>query len=127
MKYDHNPAEVYLASLRSEQSRTGMRSLLRNTALFFDEDETVETFSWAKMTFPDVYEFLNDLLEDKKSPNTINTYLAAIKGVAREAWRLNLMSIENYHRIKDIKRVAGKRTETGRALSSDELNTMLDH
>ncbi len=127
MNIDHNPAEVYLSSLRSEQSRTGMRSLLRNSAAFFDEDETVETFDWAKLSFPDVYELLGDLLEEKKSPNTINTYLAAIKGVAREAWRLNQMSVENYQRIKDIRRIAGNRIDKGRALSSEELNAMLDH
>jgi len=62
-----------------------------------------------------------------KSPNTINTYLAAIKGVAKEAWRLDQMSVEEYQRIKDIKRISGSRNETGRALNSEELNAMLDH
>lgn len=127
MENHDNPADIYLLSLQSKQSRIGMRSLLRNAVAFFDKKETIETFNWARLKYPDVSLFVNELLEKDKSPNTINTYLAAIKGVAREAWRLGQMSIENYHRIKELKRITGKRTDKGRALSSKELNTILDY
>jgi len=65
MKISHNPAQVYLLSLRSEQSRTGMRSLLHNTVIFFDEDETVESFNWSKLDYPDIYKFISHLFDDK--------------------------------------------------------------
>lgn len=127
MEIMENAAEVYLLSLQSKQSRTGMRSLLRNAVNFFDKNETIETFNWAGLKYPDINLFINELLQNNKSPNTINTYLAAIKGTAREAWRLRQMSIDDYHRIKEVKRIAGSRTDKGRTLSSEELNAMLDH
>jgi len=122
-----NPAEVYLSSLRSIKSRSGMQSLLNNVAAYFDEDSNLYDFDWSLLSYPDVLQFQNWLLEDKKAPNTINTYLAAIKGVSREAWKLGIIGIEHYHRIKEVKRIRGNRVDKGRALSLVELNIMIDH
>ncbi len=123
----YNPAEIYLASLRSVKSRAGMESLLNCTVAYFDEDATTDDFEWSTLSYPDVLQFMGWLFEEEKTPNTINTYLAAIKGVAKEAWKLNVMEIDQYHRIKEIKRVPGSRIDKGRALSTKELNTMIDH
>lgn len=123
----YNPAEIYLASLRSAKSRAGMASLLNCTVAYFDEDATFDDFDWASLKYPDILQYMGSLFEDNKTPNTINTYLAAIKGVAKEAWKLNVMEIDQYHRIKEIKRVPGTRIDKGRALSTEELNAMIDH
>jgi len=123
----HNPAEIYLVSLRSVKSRNGMKSLLSNVVLYLDEDATLDDFDWSLLSYPDVLRFLGWLLEEKKSPNTVNTYLSAIKGVSKEAWKLTIMEIDQYHRIKEIKRVRGSRIEKGRALDVEELNRMIDH
>ncbi|MBL4865380.1 MAG: tyrosine-type recombinase/integrase [Pseudomonadales bacterium] len=122
-----NPAEIYLASLQSTKSRVGMQSLLNNTVAYFDEDATFDDFKWSSLSYPDILNFLGYLHGENRTPNTINTYLAAIKGVAKEAWKLKVMDIEQYHRIKEINRVRGSRVDKGRALSTDELNTMIDH
>ena len=122
-----NPAEIYLASLQSTKSRNGMQSLLNNVAAYFDDDTTLDDFDWQSLSYTDVLTFLNGLLDDKKTPNTINTYLAAIKGVSKEAWKLQLIDVDQYHRIKEIKSIRGSRTDKGRALELSELNTMIDH
>ena len=104
-----------------------MQSLLNNFTRHLDEDSTLDDFEWSSLSYPEVLKFLGKLLEEKKSPNTVNTYLSAIKGVAKESWKLNIMAIDQYHRIKDIKRVHGSRIEKGRALEIEELNKMIDH
>ena len=124
---DINPADVYIASLQSGKSRTTMLSLLSNAVEYFDEDSIYDDFDWSRLSYPDVLNLIGWLYEENRAPSTINTYLAAIKGVTKEAWKLNVMSIDQYHRIKEIKRVKGNRVAKGRALSIDELNIMIDH
>lgn len=124
---DLNPAEMYLLSLGSAKSKAGMASLLDNVARYFNQDSTHDDFDWAQLTYADVLKYISGLFEDGKTPNTINTYLCAIKGVAKQAWKNNAMSMDQYLRIKEIDRARGGRLDTGRALSVDELNTMIDH
>jgi len=104
-----------------------MQSLLNNVAAYFGEDFTFDDFNWASLSYENVLQFLNWLIEEQKAPNTINTYLAAIKGVAKEAWKLNVIGIDQYLRIKEVKRIRGSREDKGRALSIEELNAMIDH
>ena len=122
-----NPAKRYLLSLESEQSRSSMNSLLNVAAGYFEPDADLSTYDWSLLNIDDVYRLRDSLRRKKKAPSTINTYLAALKGVAKEAWRLKLISIDNYQQIKEIKRAKGARESTSRALSLKELNDMLDH
>lgn len=126
-KHHYNPASIYLSSLRSSKSRDGMRSLLNQAAAYFEKGMAFDTYDWTVLTYPQVLTFISYLFDKNRAPNTINTYLAAIKGVVKEAWKLGIMGIEQYHRIKEINRVSGSRVNTGRALSMDELNSMIDH
>ncbi len=121
------PAQVYLQSLRSETSRVGMYSLLNRSADMLKKGATIDTFDWGSLTYPDVYDLVANLYRQEKTPNTINTYLSAIKGVAREAFKLKLISADDYQHIQLINRARGSRVETGRALSVDELNQIIDH
>ncbi len=121
------PATIYLDSLGSDTSREKMHSLINGIARMLDKKSAFDTFDWSSLTYHDVYKLTNNLKRQQKTPNTINTYLAAVKGVAKEAWRLKLIDVEQYQHIKEIKRVKGSRTDTGRALSIKELNQMIDH
>ncbi len=49
--------------------------------------------------------------------NTINLTLAALRGVAREAWNLEYLTAEEYQRIKSVKGVSGTRLPAGRSFS----------
>ncbi len=127
MRKSTNPAKRYLLSLESEQSRSSMKSLLNVAAGYFERDADLSNYDWSLLDIEDVYRLRDSLRRKKKAPSTINTYLAALKGVAKEAWRLKLISIDNYQQIKEIKRAKGSRESTSRALSLKELNDMLDH
>ncbi len=121
------PATIYLNSLGSDTSREKMHSLINGIARMLNKDALFDTYDWSTLTYDDVYKIINKLKRQQKTPNTINTYLAAVKGVAKEAWRIKMIDIEEYQHIKEIKRVKGSRTDTGRALTVAELNQMIDH
>ena len=58
----------------------------------------------------------NDLKEENKTPNTVNTYLSAIKGTAKQAARKEVITTKEYNSIADIKRISGSRVDKGRSL-----------
>ncbi|MCB0063477.1 MAG: tyrosine-type recombinase/integrase [Caldilineaceae bacterium] len=62
-----------------------------------------------------------------RAPATGRRYMAALRGVLKEAWRLGLMDIEGYNRAIDLKPIkgSGKEQAAGRALSDGEKRAIL--
>lgn len=124
---NQNPAQRYLKTLESEQSRVSLGSLLNVAANYFQPGTTLKTLDWSLLDSDLVYSFRDWLKRQKKSPSTINTYLSALKGVAKQCWHLKLIDVETYQQIKEIKRSKGSRIAKSRALELDELNQLIDH
>jgi len=122
-----NPAEIYLLSLESPQSRISMRSYLSRTIQILSHEGTFTDFDWSILSYEMAYTLKDKLTAENKSPATINAYLSGFKGAAKEAWRQKIIDIETYQHIRDVKSAKGSREPKGRALSLKELNTILDH
>lgn len=120
-------SEIYLLSLQSKQSRVTMASLLNVVSYMLQKKKSHEHVDWSKLHYEKILSVVSHLSEQGKSPATINVYLSALKGVAREAWRKKLISVEDYQHIKEIKRIKGTRSTKGRALELDELNQLIDY
>jgi len=120
-------SEIYLLSLQSPQSRVTMNSMLNVLAYKLQKQKSHLTVDWSKVTYEVILHVMSDLSAEGKSPATINVYLSALKGVAKEAWRKKLLNVEDYQHVKEIKRVKGSRTTKGRALDLDELNQLIDY
>jgi integrase/recombinase XerD len=121
------PSEIYLLSLQSKQSRVTMSSLLNVSAYRLQKKDTHQEVDWSIITYETLLVLASDLSDEGKSPSTINVYMSAMKGVAKEAWRKKIITVENYQHIKEIKRTKGSRSAKGRALELDELNELIDH
>ncbi|MCS6738178.1 integrase, partial [Proteus mirabilis] len=64
---------------------------------------------------------LQKLLLEKKTPNSINLVLSAIKGVAEEARASRIIDSDTYQDIRTVRRIRGNRIGRGRSLSSSEI------
>ncbi len=120
---DENPAAVYLAGLGSEKSRAGMRSALAAVVRVLGGG-SIASFPWCSLRYQHATAARTRLAEEGCAPATVNKALSAVRGVAREAMRLGVMSSEDYARIQDVAAVRGHREPAGRALAAPELQAL---
>ncbi len=119
-----NAALAYLQSLNSSQSRGTMKAFLNRVAEAYGYSDLEQT-PWGDMHYMLVQQIINSLLERNLAPTTINTYLAALKGVARQATLLRQMDADTLIHIQSIKSVNGSRVTNGRALAKKEVRALL--
>ena len=96
-----------------------MRSTLDKIAQIAGFTNT-EAFPWHGLRSVHTHA-LRSRLAELYAPATANKYLAAVRGVLKAAWRLNLISTDEYMRAADLPAVRGSRLPSGRALTSGEV------
>ncbi|TKB57452.1 tyrosine-type recombinase/integrase [Ferrimonas aestuarii] len=132
---DLNPATLYLQELGSDLSRQKMISYLNLMAKLMGA-EHYRQIDWGKVRKPQVLYLLDRLRqgallkrrpEKGRSPNTLNLYLALLKGVARRAYELGLYEHRDYSQIQSIKRFRGTRIKQGSEVEPQRINQLLTH
>jgi site-specific recombinase XerD len=118
-----NPLSVYLASLAPSSRSTVLRNLRQVARLL---GTTVEALNWGELRYAHVAALREQLVARDLAPATVNLTLAALRGVAKEAWNLGLMTAEEYARVKSVKPARGSRLPAGRSASRGELAAILD-
>ncbi len=119
-----NPAVVYLAGL-SEGSRRTMREALERIAEALSEGRC-DLFSlpWVQLRFPHTAA-LKGQLATQYRPATVNKMLSALRGTLKTAWKLGLMSAEEYQKAVDVGSVLGETLPAGRSLSPGEIVALM--
>jgi integrase len=120
---DRNPALVYLAGLKPT-GRRSMLSKLNRVAVLLGYTDASDV-PWAELRFQHVAAVRSKLQEEHLAAATVNTVLAAVKGVARAAFNLGLISGDDHERIRSVKPVRGEKLLTGRALTREEVRALL--
>jgi integrase len=119
--FEH-PVTAYLNSLAPSSRRPQLSALdwiaRRATQLY-----TAETMPWHRLRRPQVLK-IRGLLEEHYQPATANRMLAALRGVLRECWQGQLISIEDYQAATNIPAVRGEPEPRGRHLSAGELRAL---
>lgn len=115
-----HPAKVYLARLAAGSQRA-MRGALDHLAALAVPGATLDTFPWSRLRYPHVAALRAQLVGEGLAPATVNRTLAALRGVLREAWQLELLPAEDYQRAVAVKGVRGSRLLRGRALDAREI------
>lgn len=118
------PAVVYLTRLTSEHSRRAMFSALQRALRAAGILTDPLTFDW-RLSYAQVIALRAALLT-RHDPATVNQTLSAIRGVMREAWRLGLLSAEEYHRSTDITGIKTQKLPAGRIVGNGELRHIFD-
>jgi site-specific recombinase XerD len=80
----------------------------------------LRTLPWHKLHYEHVQAVVTKLSETL-APATVNKGLAGIRGTMKAAWRLELISAEDYARVHDVRLMKGSRLPTGRQLSDAEI------
>lgn len=120
---DRHPAAVYLASLAPGSRRT-MRGALDAIAAILTQGRcNAIALDWSLIRYQHAAA-VRAVLADCYAPAGANKMLAALRGVLRAAWRLGLMSADDYQLAADVEAVRGSTLPAGRALSSGELRAL---
>jgi len=121
---DRHPAAVYLARLSPGSRRTMRQALDEVASLLTSGAATAATLDWSAVRYQHA-QAVRARLAERYAPATANKMLCALRGAVREAWRLGLLSAENYQRTADLEAVKGETLPAGRALSAGELRALL--
>ncbi|HCA0687023.1 TPA: site-specific integrase, partial [Citrobacter freundii] len=103
-----DPARAYLLSLNSPRSRRTMASFLGIVARMLGFAGP-DTCTWGSLRRHHVMAITEMLRDTGRATATINTYLAALKGVAKEAWMLRLMDVDSFQHIRAVRNLRGSR------------------
>ena len=123
---DQNPAAVYLTSL-APGSRPAMEHALTVVAQILTHDETAvwQDVPWHRLRFQHAAAIRAQLVE-RYAHSTSNKILSALRGTLKAAWKLGLISAEDFQQAASIENVTGETIPVGRAVAGGELVALLD-
>jgi site-specific recombinase XerD len=123
-RIERNPVEVYLAGLAAT-GRRSMAQKLRIVSPVLGHDDP-RYVPWGDLKFEYVVAIRTWLADSGRSPATISATLCAIRGTAKAAWSLGILSSDAYGRIAAVKGPRASRLPSGRALSAGEVAALFD-
>lgn len=123
---DQHPAAVHLAS-PAPGSHRAMREALDTIAriLTGDEAATAVDIPWQQVRYQHTAA-VRAALAERYAHSTANKMLSALRGVLKAAWRLGLMSADQYHTAVAVENVKGETVPAGRAIAAGGLAVLLD-
>jgi site-specific recombinase XerC len=86
----------------------------------------LEEINWQYFRIKLVKSLLNQLRLRGLAPSTINATLAAVRGVVRQAWKLELIGDSDYLQIMEIKGVKKRDKAAGRIPTFKDLTLLLN-
>lgn len=123
-RVERNPVEIYLAGLSATGRRSMAQKLNRVAGILRYPD--AQSVAWNKLRFDHVVAVRSSLSDGGLAPATVNAALAALRGVAKAAWALDLLTGEDYNRIAAVKGLRSSRLPSGRALTVGEVTALFD-
>lgn len=120
---ERNPAMVYLTRLAEGSRRSQRQALDTLASMLTGGAADAVAFDWSRIGYQHT-QALRAALTERYAPATVNRYLAALRGVLGECWRLGIIGAEDYHRAIDVKGVRGQGLPAGRALAAGEIRAL---
>lgn len=127
-----NPATVYLSQYQGTSKTTHSKRLRQISKLTGAPDYDYQWINWATFTAERIRAFITDLYEPyfdenkykQRAPNTLNGYLATIKGVMKIAFKAGLISHMQWMDINDLKSLKNDASPAGRMASQEETQAI---
>lgn len=122
-----NPAQLYIASLTTKQSRqTGVEACKRLLKVFGQPDADWWTFPWWKVTAQETTMAREALLRAYR-PSTVRLTLCTMRQILMQCYRLGLMTAEIYQRAILLPKIRAKSAPAGRMLDPKEIGALDAH
>lgn len=121
---DRNPAAVYLRRLGAGSRESCASSLQQMARILTGGRLQADQVPWHLLRYHHTTALRSKLMEEY-APASVNRMVSNLRGVLKEAWRLGVMTAEDYQRAADLKQVRFKRTSRGRALTRQEIDLLL--
>lgn len=118
-----DPAAVYLAALAAS-GRRSMAARLDAVAALFGAEDWGE-IPWERVRDTHVAAIKERLQQQGLSPASVNTTLAALRGIAQAARDLGLLDAADLERIRAVKPVRAAPLPAGRSAAPEELRALL--
>ena len=119
-----NPALVYLARQAAGSGRRSLSRALQTIAEMLSGGQlSVEQLPWAALRYQHCAA-IRTALAERYAPATANHHLSALRGVLKEAWRLEQIDAESYQRAVDLEPVRGQTLPAGREVAPTELHEL---
>lgn len=123
---NQHPAMVYLASLSLGSQPTIHHALNAIACVLTNGECDALTLDWSLLRYQHTAAVRSALIS-RYTPSTSKKMLCALRRVLQEAWRLKLMSLEDYMMATDLRRIDTPQQKLrGRALSTDEIAAVMD-
>lgn len=120
---DMQPAAAYLNQLSPTGRRTQQQALEVIAGMF---GRGVDDMQWAGLRYSQALQ-IKAALQERYSYSTANKFLSALRGVLKQAYKLGLMTAEEYQRAVMIENVKGERIPAGRELTAAEIRAIMDN
>ena len=121
-RVDRHPAGTYLISTQTEMSRSTALSALSTAARLLGEED-IKSTPWHLIRYYQM-NMLRAMLAEHYAPATANKILSIVRGVLRQAWKLGLMTTDDYERAISVPAIPGTRLPAGRALERGEIHAL---
>lgn len=123
---DQNPPLVYLSKLAKTGRRSQASALVNIVDAILAGRGSVETFAWHRLRFQHTQAIRTKLIDlEVYSPATINRHLSALRGVLKMAWKLGLMTHEEYATAASVENVKHESLPSGRMLHTEEVSAIM--
>lgn len=121
-----NAAAVYLAGLKSANSRRSMERPLRVIAEIVAPGVAFDALPWHDLRYEHT-QAIQARLAERYDAATVNHAISALRGTLKTAWRLGQMGVEDYMRACDLKPVKGEKIDqaAGRAVEEWEIRALI--
>jgi integrase/recombinase XerD len=116
---------LYLDNL-APSGRRSMRSLLQQVATINGWSGNLEDMPWLSLRYEHGAAIRAALRQARKSSNTINTTLAAVRGVLKAGFLLGEMPALEWQQLQSITALPSKRISTGRSLKAVEITRLFN-
>ncbi len=118
-----SPAEAYLENLAPGSRRAQERALEVIARIASGGRAGWQRLRWERLRYADAQRIRAELAR-RYAASTASRMLSAFRRVMREAWLMELLSADAYHRTVSIPAVAAERLAAGRHLDSSEIERL---